>query len=75
MPTTLDVLQAQVMNLSKEDRSRLLELLVASLDVDAKAEKEWDQLAAQRETELESGTVVGISLEEAMTLLRTRFPG
>lgn len=75
MSTTLEVLQAQVMSLSKEDRSRLLERLVASLDVDVQAEEEWEQLAAQREAELESGTVIGIPLEEAMAQLRTRFPG
>lgn len=75
MSPTLEVVQAQVMSLSKEDRSRLLERLVASLDVDAEAEEEWEQLAAQREAELESGAVVGIPLEEAMTQLRARFPG
>ena len=63
------------MSLSKEDRARLLERLVASLDVDAEAEAEWEHLAAQREAELESGAVVGIPLEEAMAQLRARFPG
>jgi hypothetical protein len=75
MSATLEVLQAQVMSLSKENFSRLLERLVASLDVDAEAEQEWEQLAAQREAELESGSVAGIPLEEAMTQLRARFPG
>ena len=75
MSTTLEALQAQVMSLSKEDRSRLLERLVASLDVDAEAEEDWEQLAARREAELESGAVVGIPLEEAMARLRARFPG
>lgn len=75
MSTTLEALQAQVMSLSKEDRSRLLERLVASLDVDVQAEQEWEQLAAQREAELESGAVTGIPLEEAMAQLRARFPG
>jgi len=75
MSSTLEALQAQVMSLSKEDRSRLLERLVASLDVDVQAEQEWEQLAAQREAELESGAVTGIPLEEAMAQLRARFPG
>ena len=75
MSATLEVLQAQVMSLSKEDRSRLLERLVASLDVDTEAEEGWEQLAAQREAELESGAVVGVPLEEAMAQLRARFPG
>ncbi len=75
MSSTLEVLQAQVMSLSKEDRSRLLERLVASLEVDVEAEEEWEQLAAQREAELESGAVIGIPLEDAMAQLRSRFPG
>lgn len=75
MSPTLEVVQAQVMSLSKEDRSRLLERLVASLDVDAEAEEEWEQLAAQREAELDSGAVVGRPLEEAMAQLRARFQG
>lgn len=75
MSTTLEVLHAQVMSLSKEDRSRLLERLVASLDADAEAEEAWEQLAARREAELESGAVAGIALEEAMARLRARFPG
>lgn len=75
MSTTLEVLQAQVLSLSKEDRSRLLERLVASLDVDAEAEEEWEEIAAERDAELESGAVVGVSLEDAMARLRARFPG
>ena len=75
MSDTLEVLQAKVMSLSKEDRSRLLERLVASLDADADAEEGWEQLAAQREAELESGAVVGVPHEEAIAQLRARLPG
>ena len=75
MSTTLEVLQAQVLSLSKEDRARLLERLVASLDVDTEAEEQWEAVAAERDAELESGAAVGISLEDAMARLRARFPG
>lgn len=75
MSATLEILQAQILGLSKEDRSRLLERLVASLDVDAGAEQEWEAVASEREAELESGTVAGIALEDAMARLRARFPG
>lgn len=75
MSTTIEILQAQVLNLSKADRSRLLERLVASLDVDADAEAQWEQLAAQRDAELQSGSVTGIPLEDAMAHLRARFGG
>lgn len=75
MTTTLEILYLQVMNLSKEDRVHLMERLVASLDVDVEIETEWEHLAVQREAELESGAVVGIPLEEAMSQLWVRFPG
>jgi len=75
IPVTLEVLQAQVMSLSKADRSRLLDRLIASLDAGPQAEAQWEQLAEQRDGELESGTVAPIALEDAMASLRTRFPG
>ena len=75
IPVTLEVLQAQVMSLSKADRSRLLDRLIASLDAGPQAEAQWEQLAEQRDAELESGTVAPIALEDAMAGLRTRFPG
>lgn len=74
MSTTLEMLQAQILSLSKEDRARLLERLVASLDVDAGAEEEWEQIAARREGDLESGAAAGVPLEDAMARLRARFP-
>lgn len=75
MAVTLEVLQAQVMSLSKADRARLLERLIASLDVDVEAEAQWEQLAEQRDAELESGAVAAVPLEDALTRLRARFPG
>lgn len=75
MSANLDALQAQVLGLSKADRTRLLERLVVSLDVDAQAEEEWEQLADARDAELESGRVAPVALEDAMARLRTRFPG
>lgn len=75
MSITLEVLQAQVMSLSKGDRARLLERLIASLDVDVEAEAAWEELAARRDAELESGSVAPVPLEDAMARLRARFPG
>lgn len=71
----LEALQAQVLGLSKADRSRLLERLVASLDVDAGAEEEREQLAETRDVELSSGALAPVPLEDAMARLRARFPG
>ena len=75
MPVTLEIVQAQVLSLSKTDRSRLLDRLIASLDVDVEAEAQWEQLADARDAELESGAVAPVPLEDAMARLRARFPG
>ena len=44
MSTTLEALQAEVLRLSPADRARLLDRLIASLDVDSEAEAAWDDL-------------------------------
>jgi putative addiction module component (TIGR02574 family) len=75
MSVNLDALQAQVLGLSKADRTRLLERLVVSLDVDAQAEEEWEQVADARDAELQSGRVAPVALEDAVARLRARFPG
>lgn len=77
MPEQIDLetLQAQVLGLSKADRSRLPGRLVASLDVDIAAEEEWERLVEEREAELRSGQVAAVPIEDAMARLRARFPG
>jgi hypothetical protein len=75
MPGTLETLQAEVLRLSPADRARLLDRLIASLDVDADAEAAWDQLAERREQELQDGSKQGVSLAVAVARLEARFPG
>ena len=75
MSTTFEALQAEVLRLSPEDRSRLLDHLIASLDADAEVEAAWDAVADQREAELESGATQPVPLEEAIARLQARFPG
>lgn len=74
MPSTLEILQAEVMRLSPADRARLLDRLIASLDVDAGAEAAWDELADRRERELDSGAAESVPLEAAVARLEARFP-
>ena len=42
MSTTLETLQAEVLRLLPQDRARLLDRLIASLDVDTEAQAAWD---------------------------------
>lgn len=75
MTITLEVLEAEVLKLPPADRSRLLERIIASLDVDRDLETAWDAVADVRETEIESGEAKLVPFEEAIARLETRFPG
>lgn len=75
MSTTLEALQAEVLRLSPADRAWLLDRLIASLDVDKKAETAWDALTDKREQELEIGAVQSVPLYVAIARLEARFPG
>ena len=75
MTNALEVLEAQALKLSAADRSRLLERLLASLDVDPDIEAAWDEGADARDAQLEAAQVTAVPLDEAIARLETRFPG
>ena len=75
MSTALETLQAEVLRLSSADRARLLDHLIASLDQDAGAEAEWDQVADEREASLAAGSSSTVPLEQVIARLQARFPG
>lgn len=75
MTITLETLQAEVLRLSPADRAKLLDRLIASLDVDAGAEAAWDKLADEREQELAVGVATAVPLDVAIARLEARFPG
>ena len=65
----------EVMRLSPADRAKLLDSLIASLDIVADAEAAWDELADRREDGLETGAAQAIPLDVAVARLEARFPG
>jgi hypothetical protein len=73
MPTQLEIVQAQAMQLTLAERGELLERLIVSLDVDPEVEAAWEQLADQREAELDSGLARDLPGDEVMTRLRARL--
>lgn len=73
MNTSLEILESEALKLAPADRSRLLERLIASLDVDPEVEQAWELEADRREASLESGTVVEVPGNEAMDRLRARL--
>ncbi len=75
MSTSLEALQAEVSRLSPADRARLLEHLIASLEVDDQVEAAWEAVADEREADVESGKVSPVAFDEAIARLEARFPG
>jgi Putative addiction module component len=75
MTPSLEVLEAQVACLAPADRARLLEHLIAGLDVEEEMEAAWDAVAAAREADAASGKAPAIPLEKAVARLEARFPG
>ena len=73
MHSTLEALEAEVLQLSASDRSRLLERLIISLDTDPAVEHAWQLEADQREAELDSGAVQPVAGDEMMARLRARL--
>lgn len=73
MPTQLEIVEAQAMQLTPAERNHLLERLIVSLDTDPDVEAAWEQLADQREAELASGLAQALPGEEVMARLRARL--
>jgi putative addiction module component (TIGR02574 family) len=75
MSIALETLQAEVLRLSPADRAKLLDRLIASLDMDASVEEAWDKLADQRERDVSTGAVAAVPIEIVVARLEARFPG
>lgn len=73
MLSQLEYVQAQVMQLTPAERNQLLERLIISLDADPEVEAAWEQLADQREADIEAGLAQFIPGDEVMARLRARL--
>lgn len=70
---TTEQIERELMKLPIEERARLAERLVASLDEDTEIERAWIAEVRRRDEELASGAVEAIPLEDALTSIRARF--
>jgi putative addiction module component (TIGR02574 family) len=73
MSSTLEALEAEALRLSAADRARLIDRLIASLDLDPAVEEAWAAEVERRNAEIESGKVALISGPEALAKLRDEF--
>lgn len=66
---TREELEGQARELPREDRARLAEALIQSLDDEAEVERAWEEEIRRRLEELRNGTVETIPVEEVLAEL------
>ena len=71
MPSQLEYVEAQVMQLTPVERNHLLERIFLSLDADVEAA--WDKVADEREADIAAGRAHWVPGDEAMLRLRARL--
>lgn len=74
MPTTpIDILEAQALSLPQADRSRLVDRLIASLEIDPAWETEWAAEADHREERISRGDAVWVDGPQAVARIRSKL--
>ena len=73
MHLELEVIEAQALKLSPQDRARLRDRLILSLDEDKARDLAWDTVAAKRDAEIENGSVEVVDGPQALARLRARY--
>lgn len=73
MTTTVETLEAEAMQLTPAERARLVERLIASLDIDPEVEEAWAVEVERRHAEVESGAVSLLPGPETLAKLKKKF--
>lgn len=70
MGLPVEVLEAELLQLPKADRIRVLDRVVASLDADAARDAAWEAVAAQRDAKADRDPSVLLDLDGVLAQLR-----
>ena len=73
MGTRVEILEAELLQLPKADRIRVLDRVVASLDADAARDAAWDAVAARRDAEAGRDPLVLLDLDDVLSKLRAEI--
>lgn len=68
-PVTREQLEVEALNLPRDERARLAEALISSLDEEAEIELAWQEEIKRRVAELDAGTVKTIPAEQVFAEL------
>jgi putative addiction module component (TIGR02574 family) len=67
MTPRVERIEAELLDLPTEDRARIAERLIASLDQDAESDTAWRAEVERRLADLDGGTVGTVSLDETIS--------
>lgn len=70
MGNQLELLEAEALKLTAEERAAFAQVLLASLDEDTEIEEAWAAETERRIAEIESGTIRPIPIEDALAQVR-----
>lgn len=73
MSVPIEVLAQQVLQLPAEDRARLLDRVIDSLDADRERDARWNAVAARRDAEADANPSTLVPGPEALARLRARI--
>jgi len=70
---TVETLEAAALQLAPADRARLVDRLIATLDVDPEVEEAWAAEVERRQAEIENGAVSLLRGPEVLAKLKAEF--
>ncbi len=70
MGSRLELLEAEALQLTAEERAAFAQRLLASLDQDAQFDEAWATETERRIAEIESGAIQAIPIAEALAQVR-----
>lgn len=73
MPSTLEKLEAEALQLPSGERARLVDRLIASLDADPAIDDAWAVEVERRNAQIESGEVSLLPGAETLARLKAEF--
>lgn len=73
MSFTVEVLEAEALNLPVAERARLIEKLIVSLDAEPDIEAAWAAEVERRHAEMDSGAVSLLPGAETLARLKAEF--
>jgi hypothetical protein len=73
MTIPVEVLEAELLQLSKADRIRVLDRVVASLDADKARDDAWDAIAKVRQVQADSDPSQMLPLGDVLSSLRAEL--